>query len=156
MRFDPHHGHRKSDDAGGTDRNFFLSQLEKARRFFGHVPGVLHSIRSCAGIGIAAVGDDRANFFRAEVDLGNPNGSGLDPVLGEHPDGEALAIRVDQAKIETVGLWVFNATGYCTAQKAACGADAAFDSRVGKIHRAQQNELALEVLQSVSFQISYH
>ena len=90
------------------------------------------------------------------MDLGDPDGSGFDPVLGEHAGGEAFPIRVDQAEVQAVGFWVLNSTRYRTAQKAAGRADTAFDSGVRKIHMIGQTDLILKVLQPDSFQISYH
>ena len=81
-----------------------------------------------AGVGISAVDDDGAGRVGAEMALGDTDRRSFHPVLGKHSLGEAIMLRIDQGEVESVGSRVFDAAGDGAAEKAARGADAAFDS----------------------------
>ena len=81
----PAHGERKPNDPCRADGDFPLFEFETFGRFPCHITGIFHPIRPGASVGIAAIGDYRADRVGTEVAFGHPNRCGFDPVLGEHP-----------------------------------------------------------------------
>ena len=90
---------RLADDARRSHQHALLVAAEGARGVVDHGRGVERALVAGAGVGVAAVDDDRARRARLDVGLGELDRRGAHAVLREHRGGGHLVVGDDEAEV---------------------------------------------------------
>ena len=98
LRLDAHHRHRQADHAGGANAHFRALETERFGHRIAHRVGVVDALHAGAGVGIAGVGDDRAQVALAQVGLGHAHRCGFHAVGGEGARRTARHVRNKSAR----------------------------------------------------------
>ncbi len=154
--FDSSHGHGQANHSGGANGHLPLAKSQAFGDGFGCFAGVADPLDSGAGIGIAAVGHDGLDGVGLHVGLGDLDRGCFDAVGRKGPGGIARVGGVDQSKVESRIIGVFDAGADPAGMEPFGGADTPFDFFDGSSDRHSEPPawLALEILQPGSFRKS--
>ena len=114
------HRKRFADDSGGPDQHILGGESQRACRQCRHFDGVPVSPPACAGIGVAAVGENGPALAAAQPPLIQRNRRRRHLVGSEDAGDDGVALRHDQRQVQDVRFFD------------ACGNSGRPDSRDGR------------------------